>query len=203
MPTSPTPPSHYNFESSNHSVYGMNWTGTTPTYIVQTSTTNATRENTYSHSWVGNAYLQYTHTWADAHNFSAMVGVNGEQFKSDNFYARRTQLYDENYPQLNLAYGDMAKAIISSATGDRSTAGWFGRINYDYKGIYLLELNGRYDGSSRFPTATSGPSSPPAPSATALQKSLTGRICTSTSTMVSCACRTAKSATRPSATTCS
>lgn len=24
-------------------------------------------------------------------------------------------------------------------------------INYDYKGIYLLELNGRYDGSSRFP----------------------------------------------------
>ena len=142
---------HYNFESSNHSVYGMNWTGTTPTYIVQTSTTNATRENTYSHSWVGNAYLQYTHTWADAHNFSAMVGVNGEQFKSDNFYARRTQLYDENYPQLNLAYGDMAKAIISSATGDRSTAGWFGRINYDYKGIYLLELNGRYDGSSRFP----------------------------------------------------
>ena len=31
------------------------------------------------------------------------------------------------------------------------SAGYFGRINYDYKGIYLLELNGRYDGSSRFP----------------------------------------------------
>lgn len=26
----------------------------------------------------------------------------------------------------------------------------FGRINYDYDGRYLLELNGRYDGSSRF-----------------------------------------------------
>ena len=142
---------HNNFESSNHSVYGMNWTGTTPTYLVQTSTTNATRDNSYSHRWVGNAYLQYTHKWADAHNFSAMVGVNGEQFKSDYFYARRTQLYDENFPQLNLAYGDMKQAIINSSTGDRSTAGWFGRVNYDYKGIYLLELNGRYDGSSRFP----------------------------------------------------
>lgn len=142
---------HSNFQSSNHSVYGMNWSGTRPTYIVQTSTTNATRDNTTRHRWVANAYMQYTHTWADAHNFSAMVGVNGEQYKSDYFYARRTQLYDENYPELNLAYGDMSRATINSSTADRSTCGWFGRINYDYKGIYLLELNGRYDGSSRFP----------------------------------------------------
>lgn len=142
---------HNNFQSSNHSVYGMNWTGTKPTYIVQTSTTNATRDNTNSHRWVANAYAQYNHTFADAHNFSAMVGVNGEQYKSDYFYARRTKLYDENYPELNLAYGEMKDATINSSTADRSTAGWFGRINYDYKGIYLLELNGRYDGSSRFP----------------------------------------------------
>lgn len=142
---------HSNFESSNHSVYGMNWSGTKPVYIVQTTTTNATRDNTYRHRWVANAYLQYNHTFAEKHNLGVMVGVNGEQYKSDYFYARRTQLYDENYPQLNLAYGDMKNAIINSSTGDRSTAGWFGRINYDYKGIYLLELNGRYDGSSRFP----------------------------------------------------
>ena len=31
-----------------------------------------------------------------------------------------------------------------------ATRGFFGRINYDYDGRYLLELNGRYDGSSRF-----------------------------------------------------
>jgi TonB-linked SusC/RagA family outer membrane protein len=34
------------------------------------------------------------------------------------------------------------------------SAGIFGRINYDYKGIYLVELSGRYDGSSKFPTHT-------------------------------------------------
>ena len=27
---------------------------------------------------------------------------------------------------------------------------FFGRINYDYKGRYLVEANLRYDGSSRF-----------------------------------------------------
>lgn len=28
--------------------------------------------------------------------------------------------------------------------------GFFGRINYDYKGRYLVEVSGRYDGTSRF-----------------------------------------------------
>lgn len=140
-----------NFKSSNHTVYGMNWTGTSPTYIVQNSTTNATRNNTKASRWTANAYLNYSHSWNDAHNLSVMAGVNGESYRSDYFYVRRTQLYDENYPEINLAYGDLTKATLNSSTGDRATAGYFGRINYDYKGIYLLELNGRYDGSSRFP----------------------------------------------------
>src|SRR5699024_11262748 len=31
-----------------------------------------------------------------------------------------------------------------------ATAGFFGRLNYNYKEKYLLEVNGRYDGTSRF-----------------------------------------------------
>lgn len=142
---------NYNYKTSDHSVYGMNWSGVTPTYIVGTSSSNTTRENIKQNRWTANAYLNYNHTWVDAHNLGVMVGVNGERFKSDEMWANRTHLYNEDYPELNLAYGEMKDATISSETGDRSTAGYFGRINYDYKGIYLLELNGRYDGSSRFP----------------------------------------------------
>lgn len=32
-----------------------------------------------------------------------------------------------------------------------ATAGFFGRLNYDYDGRYLAEINIRYDGSSRLP----------------------------------------------------
>lgn len=142
---------NYNYKTSDHSVYGMDWSGVTPTYIVGTSSSNTTRENIKQNRWTANAYLNYNHTWVDAHNLGVMVGVNGERFKSDEMWANRTHLYNEDYPELNLAYGEMKDATISSFTGDRSTAGYFGRINYDYKGIYLLELNGRYDGSSRFP----------------------------------------------------
>lgn len=142
---------NYNYKTSDHSVYGMNWSGVTPTYIVGTSNSNTTRENIKQNRWTANAYLNYNHTWVDAHNLGVLVGVNGERFKSDEMWANRTHLYNEDYPELNLAYGEMKDATISSYTRDRSTAGYFGRINYDYKGIYLLELNGRYDGSSRFP----------------------------------------------------
>lgn len=31
-----------------------------------------------------------------------------------------------------------------------AVAGFFGRINYNYKDRYMVEANGRYDGSSRF-----------------------------------------------------
>ncbi len=141
-----------NLKSSSNSVYGMNWNGTTPVYIVQSSTTNATRDNNKANRWTANAYLNYSHSWKNKHNLNVMIGVNGESYNSDYFYVRRTQLYDESYPELNLAYGSLTQATINSSTGDRATAGYFNRINYDYKGIYLIELNGRYDGSSRFPS---------------------------------------------------
>jgi len=46
-----------------------------------------------------------------------------------------------------LATGDKN---ISETRNGWATRGFFGRINYDFKGKYLCELNGRYDGSSRF-----------------------------------------------------
>lgn len=141
---------NWNEKASDKSIYGMNWSSTRPAYIVNPSNSDATRWNTKQNRWTANAYADYTHTFDKVHNLHVMAGINGENFTSDYFYVQRTQLYDENYPELNLAYGDLTKATIDSKTGDRASAGFFGRINYDYKGIYLLELNGRYDGSSRF-----------------------------------------------------
>jgi tonB-linked outer membrane protein, susC/ragA family len=39
---------------------------------------------------------------------------------------------------------------IDGNMGQWAVNGTFARFNYDYKGRYLLELNGRYDGSSKF-----------------------------------------------------
>jgi TonB-dependent starch-binding outer membrane protein SusC len=53
-----------------------------------------------------------------------------------------------NQPIFN--YGDPTSPFLSSAANETATASLFGRFNYSYAGKYLLELNMRRDGSSRF-----------------------------------------------------
>lgn len=123
----------------------------TQTYA-QKSASEATR-------WTLNVYGNYTKTFADVHNLKVMLGGNAEKYEYTQFAARRFNLLDYSMPVLGLTDGLDADggftnlAIPSTSDTHRATAGFFGRINYDYKGIYLLELNGRYDGSSRFPAA--------------------------------------------------
>jgi len=107
---------------------------------------------------VANVYANYSKTFNNVHNFKALGGLNTEWQSFERTYARRNTLLDKSKPEFNLAIGDQfASPIASNSTmnpglSQYAIAGFFGRINYDYDGRYLLELNGRYDGSSRFPT---------------------------------------------------
>ena len=53
-----------------------------------------------------------------------------------------------NLPTLNTSTG--TDKITKGGYSHWATAGFFGRINYNYKERYLLEVNARYDGTSRF-----------------------------------------------------
>ena len=57
-------------------------------------------------------------------------------------------MIDNDNPALNLAVGDR---LMNANETHWSVNGFFMRLNYDYKHKYLLEVNGRYDGSSKFP----------------------------------------------------
>ena len=39
---------------------------------------------------------------------------------------------------------------VGGGQAEYALLGFFGRVNYDYLGRYLVEVSGRYDGSSRF-----------------------------------------------------
>lgn len=139
-----------NSGSEDFSVYGVNWAGyPDPSYIVSKSSTAVWRDNSKQNTWTLNAYLNYAKDIKKNHHLNVMVGANAEEVEYTYLYGARSGLYDEGYPELNLANQDGQS--ISWKHTSRASAGYFGRINYDYKGIYLVELNGRYDGSSRFP----------------------------------------------------
>lgn len=113
------------------------------------STSYAAQSNYRDTMWAANVFGTYAITFDNAHNLKVMLGWTAEQEEYRYFYARRNGLVDYNLPNINLT--NSATYQTSGTHTHRATTGFFGRINYDYKGIYLLEFNGRYDGSSRFP----------------------------------------------------
>lgn len=84
----------------------------------------------------------------EEHKINVLAGTNLESYSSTGHNGSQTNLIDITMPEFNLANGIQGVGGYSSQW---ATAGFFARVNYSYKDRYLLELNGRYDGSSRFP----------------------------------------------------
>ena len=102
-----------------------------------------------------NAYTEYSKSLESGHNFKAMVGFQYELMKKKVFSAQREGIIVPSLPEIDLTtgldvYGADVTPEVSGASDHWATAGFFGRINYDYLERYLLEVNLRYDGTSRF-----------------------------------------------------
>lgn len=131
------------------------WGGniSTPAYAVTQGATDARQSNTKDDLWTMNVYGTYDLNFAQDFNLKVMLGATAERERYSYIYAQKDYLLVNNQPYIELATGGTNgdSYSLTNTLRNRSTAGFFGRINFDYKGIYLLELNGRYDGSSRFP----------------------------------------------------
>jgi TonB-linked SusC/RagA family outer membrane protein len=91
--------------------------------------------------------LDWQHTFGDAHNLSAMAGASYDRFGSGKFVAAMTGYLDATLTALDAG---TERYNIEGATTADVLESYFGRLNYDYDGKYLLEATFRYDGSSRF-----------------------------------------------------
>ncbi len=106
---------------------------------------NENTNNTYT---VLNAYAEYSVPKLKNQSLTAMIGFNQEEGRNRFIRAQNRSLISTTITDLSATIG------TQQATGTKSHValrGAFYRLNYDFKKKYLLELNGRYDGSSRFP----------------------------------------------------
>lgn len=85
-----------------------------------------------------------------------MVGYNQESKKTSNFYGYVTDLYLNDAPIIDWAN---TKQKLEEEATIWAVQGAFFRLNYDYAGKYLVEVNGRYDGSSNMHQTAAGDSS--------------------------------------------
>ncbi|MGV3560468.1 TonB-dependent receptor [Larkinella arboricola] len=95
---------------------------------------------------VTNLYSSYNHTFGK-HYVSATAGMNYESKKHQRLFGARKNLLSEGLNDLELGTGEQ---LSGGGSYQYSLFGAFFRLNYDYVGKYLLEVNGRYDGTSRF-----------------------------------------------------
>ena len=102
----------------------------------------------YQDGHVINAFFKYNGTFGNDHNLSATVGGNFDDYRSSSLLNKQKGSLSESLGYINMANGEIIKASESNSA--YRTLGFFGRVNYDWKGRYLLELSGRFDGSSRF-----------------------------------------------------
>lgn len=94
-------------------------------------------------------FSNFSHGFEGGHNFSATVGG---QYYNQSFIG--TSITALNLSDETLSSFAVARVedgyVISESIRQLKTLGFFARVNYDYKGIYLAEVSARADGSSRF-----------------------------------------------------
>lgn len=83
-----------------------------------------------------------------SHNLKVLGGYSMEDYTNYFFSGYREGFQLPQYDVLNAGSNDNKDS--QGGAGEWALTSFFGRINYDYKGKYLLEFTGRYDGSSRF-----------------------------------------------------
>lgn len=116
---------------------------------VGTSTNDLQERFTETQYMATNIYAEYENTFWQKHYFKALAGYNYEQSTYKGITTQRNGLIFDDAQNINLALGT---AISTSGPYEQwNIKGGFFRLNYAFDERYLLEVNGRYDGSSKFP----------------------------------------------------
>ncbi|OFX31872.1 MAG: hypothetical protein A2W90_18950 [Bacteroidetes bacterium GWF2_42_66] len=113
----------------------------------------STINKTFSKSdyFVYNAYFDFNKVFKDKHEVSGVVGFNQESYKYGSLYAQGLNMITESVPVIKLTTG--SQTILDNES-HWAIRGAFIRFNYIFDNRYLFEMNGRYDGTSKFPTAS-------------------------------------------------
>lgn len=93
-------------------------------------------------------YLDWNRTFASVHGVKLMAGwqYNMKEYSGFSTTAKDIQ------PSLGIINGS-GTVTTGGNSWQEAIMSYYGRVNYDYKSKYLLEAQGRYDGSSKFSAA--------------------------------------------------
>lgn len=119
------------------------------TAYVGTTTNDLSFDNRETQYIATNLYTEYENTFKDLHYLKAMIGYNYEESTYKRLAVQRNGIIYEDATDLNLVLG---QSITTGGGYEKwNILGGFSRLNYSFMDKYLIEINARYDGSSKFP----------------------------------------------------
>lgn len=100
-------------------------------------------------NWMNENYFTYTRNWG-AHHFTGMAGMSVQKWYYENENIAGMNASTDYIYTLNAFAANLDLSSTGSVETRHSLASFYTRITYDYLRRYLLTLNVRRDGSSRF-----------------------------------------------------
>ena len=140
-----------NYDNREHQLYYKPvsiWNTRTNVKLYDTYTINSLENrNDKYYSTLVNMLLRFNYSINQSHHIAALAGFDQEYLRMDGFSAR-----NEGFPfnVIHVLNAGTDNPVVGGTATDYALRSYFGRINYNYRGKYLLEANARYDGSSRF-----------------------------------------------------
>ncbi len=108
---------------------------------------NIDTNNSLQWNWTNT--LNYIGTFGSMHKINIVLGTEAIENIYENAGASRSQYFSEDPAYMQLNSGEINKDNFGSGS-EWSLFSYFGRVNYDLMGKYLVEATFRRDGSSRF-----------------------------------------------------
>ncbi len=100
-------------------------------------------------NWLNENYMTYTQAWG-RHSFSAMAGLSFQKWYYENENLLGLNSSTDYIHTLNAFSANLDLSNTGTLESRHTLMSLFARITYDYKKRYLMTLNLRRDGSSRF-----------------------------------------------------
>ena len=107
----------------------------------------------YTPAWAmtGNAIINYDRIFAEKHHIGVMLGMERSNSRTDILEAKRLKYSQDILDELFAGDKDKTYYDNSGQAAETARLGYFGRLSYDYEGIYYLQFLLRRDGSENFP----------------------------------------------------
>jgi len=142
---------YYEMENNRRSLY---WYGRSVNTIRFSANVPNSISLTKNKAYQNNlqAFLTYNFNIGKDHSLTLLQGVQYEEYRKDEFSASAQNMITNDFFSLN--FGDPLTKTNSELIQTWAMGSLFGRLNYSFKGRYLIEASYRYDGSSRLAPET-------------------------------------------------